>query len=356
MHHKSIKKSLQCDLSTTIQKQELISYLLDERKIPTTLLNRRNKILNSKSSKSLTSNSLIQTPNNVGIYLRCSTIDQSEAFSLELQKATCKKYIDFKEWNLIKTYSDVISGSTPIPKRPNLTQLIIDAIDNHIDTVIVYSVDRLARSSSIVTNFLSMLNSLNIHFISCRENIDTDSIGGKFMIQFMSSVAEMELDLIRERVTNGMAQRKELDGETGQTPPYGYKRISTGVKKPSSTFIINDEEAHNVRLIFYFKDIYRPPINPKTLSRYRQPGWSKIAQTFDLYLIPTRKTTSSSDKASPDNKIKINKWAPTTIRQIYLSNKSKYLGGTRGTSNIYSWPIILNNEMLDPNLIPKMIW
>ena len=77
--------------------------------------------------------------------------------------------------------------------------------------VLVVAFDRLARSARHFLNLIDELESLQIEGISRRENIDTCTPMGRLFVTIISSIAELELDLIRERVRAGM-RRAKLEG------------------------------------------------------------------------------------------------------------------------------------------------
>ena len=77
--------------------------------------------------------------------------------------------------------------------------------------VLVAAFDRLARSTRHFLQVIDELDGLQIEFISRRENIDTSGPMGRLFLTLISSIAELELDLIRERVRAGM-RRARLEG------------------------------------------------------------------------------------------------------------------------------------------------
>ncbi len=58
-----------------------------------------------------------------GIYIRCSTKDQSDKESLKYQENECREYIEENKLAFYKIYKDVISGSTRHNKRPGMTEM-----------------------------------------------------------------------------------------------------------------------------------------------------------------------------------------------------------------------------------------
>ena len=77
--------------------------------------------------------------------------------------------------------------------------------------VIVAAFDRVARSTKHFLSVIDELTDSGVEFISRRENIATDGAMGRLFLTIISSIAELESDLIKERIRAGMRRRK-LDG------------------------------------------------------------------------------------------------------------------------------------------------
>jgi DNA invertase Pin-like site-specific DNA recombinase len=92
------------------------------------------------------------------------------------------------------------------------------------DTVLVWASDRLARSVRHFLEVLDMLNHLNIEFVSFRENIDTGGPLGRAVIVIVSAVAELERNLIIERVRAGL-RRARLEGQVLGRKPIEIDRV-----------------------------------------------------------------------------------------------------------------------------------
>jgi DNA invertase Pin-like site-specific DNA recombinase len=75
----------------------------------------------------------------------------------------------------------------------------------------VAAFDRVARSTKHFLQLIDELDSLGVVFLSRRENIDTSGPMGRLFLTLISSIAELESDLIRERVKAGM-RRAKLEG------------------------------------------------------------------------------------------------------------------------------------------------
>ena len=139
------------------------------------------------------------------LYLRVSSVDQhpeSQLHDLRMMAAQ-------RGYEIVREYTDKISGTRA--KRPGLDQLMRDARHGQFDVLLVWAFDRLARSVKHFLEVLDELTHLNIEFISFRENIDTSGPLGRAMIVIIGAIAELERNLIIERVRSGM-RRAKLEG------------------------------------------------------------------------------------------------------------------------------------------------
>ena len=89
--------------------------------------------------------------------------------------------------------------------------MLRDGRKRKFSVLIVAAFDRLARSTKHFLGVVDELDSLGIEFISRRENIATDGAMGRLFITLISSIAELEADLIKERVRAGI-RRRRLEG------------------------------------------------------------------------------------------------------------------------------------------------
>lgn len=146
----------------------------------------------------------------VAIYARVSTLDQS----CELQLADLRRYAD-QRFALHGEYIDTgVSGTQR--RRPQLDALMQDAGKRRFDVVLVWKFDRFARSLKHLIDSLEEFRSLDIHFISFTENIDTTTPSGQLLFHVMGAFAQFERDLIAERVRAGMAHARAMGKRIGR--------------------------------------------------------------------------------------------------------------------------------------------
>ena len=140
------------------------------------------------------------------LYMRVSTVDQHpETQLLDLRQMAAQRGSE-----IIHEYTDRISGTKA--KRPGLDQMMFDARRGRFDVVLVWASDRIARSVKHFLDVLDELNRLNIEYISFREQIDTGGPLGRAIVVIIGAVAELERNLIIERVRAGM-RRARLEGQ-----------------------------------------------------------------------------------------------------------------------------------------------
>ena len=140
------------------------------------------------------------------IYARVSTPDQH----VENQLHDLRQFAAQRGYEVACEFTDVgISGRKA--RRPGLDAMLRDARKRKFTVLIVAAFDRLARSTRHFLSVVDELDSLSIEFISRRENIATDGAMGRLFITLISAIAELEADLIKERVRAGI-RRRRLEG------------------------------------------------------------------------------------------------------------------------------------------------
>src|ERR1022692_4745792 len=145
------------------------------------------------------------------IYARVSTKDQS----CDLQLRDLRAYCSARKFKVFRENVDV-GESGAKDSRPELNSLIADARKRKVDAIIVWRFDRFARSTKHLLLALEELCSLGIQFISYQENIDTSSPLGQALFTIVSAVAQLERDLIRERVSAGIRNARANGKELGR--------------------------------------------------------------------------------------------------------------------------------------------
>lgn len=152
----------------------------------------------------------------VAIYLRVSTKDQTTLNQELLLEDYCKR----NEYEIYKIYKDEgISGSKT--SRAGLDIMLQDMRHKYFEAIIVWKLDRLGRSTQHLLQILEELNNKNVRLICTDMNIDTGTSQGKFFFTIIGAFAELEREIIRERIFAGLNRAKKQGKSLGR--PKGKK-------------------------------------------------------------------------------------------------------------------------------------
>ncbi|EDX65315.1 recombinase family protein [Bacillus cereus] len=146
-------------------------------------------------------------------YARVSTKHQSLDMQLdELNRYGCDDIVSEKE-----------SGAKKDRKE---LQLLLGKLRKG-DTLVVYKLDRLGRTMHQLVNLLQEFNEKGINFVSIKDGIDTSTTMGKFLFHIFGAMAEMEREIITERVISGVAAAKARGREGGRKKAHTKQQIES---------------------------------------------------------------------------------------------------------------------------------
>jgi DNA invertase Pin-like site-specific DNA recombinase len=146
-----------------------------------------------------------------GFYVRVSTLDQHP----ETQLRELREYAERRGLNIAGEYIDHGFGGAKA-RRPALDRMLEDARRRRFDTLIVWSCDRLARSTKHFLQVLDELDSCDVQFVSLREAFDTTGALGRAFLGIIAVLGEMERALLIERVRSGMARARAEGRQIGR--------------------------------------------------------------------------------------------------------------------------------------------
>jgi DNA invertase Pin-like site-specific DNA recombinase len=141
----------------------------------------------------------------IALYCRVSTGNQSTG--LEAQVRALRDYCSRNAVTDYVIYEDENQSGVK-QSRPSLDRMMKDVRAGIIEKVIVYSFSRYARSVTHLLRALEEFRKLNVGFVSITESIDTNTPLGAAVFTILGAVAQLERDLIAERVRNGLANAK----------------------------------------------------------------------------------------------------------------------------------------------------
>jgi len=147
---------------------------------------------------------------HVALYYRVSS---SQTQTIENQKL---RLVEYARMNGL-TYDEYQEVESTRKTRPIKQALLTKLRQNQYDAVIVYKLDRWARSSAELILDTKELIDKGVGFISLSDNLDFTTAAGKLQFQILSAFAEFERELIRERTLEGL-RRSKAQGKTPGRP------------------------------------------------------------------------------------------------------------------------------------------
>jgi DNA invertase Pin-like site-specific DNA recombinase len=140
-------------------------------------------------------------PVRIGLYARVSTRDKDQ--DPELQLVALREYAALRGWEVVE-YVDVAAAGD-FAHRTAWAQLLSDAGRRKFDRIMVWKLDRAFRSTLHALSTLRDLDHYGVGFSSLTQpELDTTSATGRLVFTILAAVAEMERELIRDRVKEGM--------------------------------------------------------------------------------------------------------------------------------------------------------
>lgn len=147
------------------------------------------------------------------IYARVSTISAGQDPSMQTREL--EEYCQRRGWQIHGIYVDNgVSGKKD--SRPKLNKMMQDAHERKFDVVVVWRFDRFARSVSHLLRALETFNAQGIQFVSLSGQVDTSTPTGKMVFTVLGAVAELERNLIVERVRAGLRSAKAKGKRLGR--------------------------------------------------------------------------------------------------------------------------------------------
>jgi putative DNA-invertase from lambdoid prophage Rac len=155
----------------------------------------------------------------VGLYARVSTHDQQ---TLPLQMRAMREYAAKRGWTVAAQIKEVGSGAAARELRE---KLLAAARRREIDVVLVWRLDRWGRSLVDLVVTLKELAELGVSFVSLSEALDLTTPTGRAMAGLLSVFAEFEHEILRERISAGIAEAR-LQGKHLGRPVTVAKKAS----------------------------------------------------------------------------------------------------------------------------------
>lgn len=188
-------------------------------------------------------------------YARVSTLDQE----------TDLQFDALKRAGVRKIYSEKTSG---ISARPQLQRLLAELKTG--DQLVVYKLDRLARSLRDLLTIIERLDVAGCGFRSLTEPIDTGSPAGMLMLQMLGAVAQFERSLIRERSIAGQQAAMERGVHCGRS-----RSVDSDVEADIVKFYTSGRRWYTLKNVAEVFDVH-PSTVKRAVYRVTKPGHSSL--------------------------------------------------------------------------------
>jgi DNA invertase Pin-like site-specific DNA recombinase len=147
----------------------------------------------------------------IALYARVST----DAQDPEVQLLALRAHATNRGWQIVEEFADRgFSGARE--RRPALDRLMRAAWTGQFQAVLVWRFDRFARSVKHLVAALETFRSMKVDFISLQEQFDTATPIGQAMFTIIGAMAQLERDIIRDRVAAGLQRAKARGKKLGR--------------------------------------------------------------------------------------------------------------------------------------------
>lgn len=218
------------------------------------------------------------------LYIRVSTDKQAdEGFSLDAQRTRLDAYCVAQGWTVCAdhVYVDSVSGKNT--ERPAYKAMMKAAKAGAIRRVVAVKLDRVARNTREFLATVDTLTAVDVALVLIKESFDTSTPHGKFALTMFAAMAELEVTIIQERLTEGRNEKARQGGMPGKYTPLGY------------AFNEDDKQHYSV-------DPQTAPVISSIFAEFNEgSSLSAIARNLNSQNAPTAKG---------------GKWYPATVKYI----------------------------------------
>lgn len=170
----------------------------------------------------------------VCIYARVST--QSQDYQRQLSEL--REYATRMNYEIVKEFSEKISGAKAIAERQALTELLDYAAANRIDKVLVYECSRISRRAIDFLQVIEQLTQMKVSVYILQNGLETLMADGsvnpiaQLVLGIIGQFNSMERSLIRSRMSSGYQHFRSNGGKVGRKE--GYKKSNEQMKEQYS--------------------------------------------------------------------------------------------------------------------------
>jgi site-specific DNA recombinase len=176
------------------------------------------------------------TAPRAALYVRVSSEEQVEGYSLEAQDRAGRLCCEAHGWQVVRVYREEgkSARTDDLAKRPQFCALLADAEAGLIDVVVVHKLDRFARNRRVAFEAFERLGRSGVGFVSITENMDYSTPAGQLMLTMLVGLAQFYSDNLSGETKKGKLERKN-QGLYNGVLPFGVTKGSDGIPIADST-------------------------------------------------------------------------------------------------------------------------
>ena len=159
----------------------------------------------------------------IALYARVSTSDKSQ--DPETQLMPMRDFCTAHGWDMAREYVDK-APANDLAARLQWRQLLDDAAKRKFGVVLVFKLDRAFRSVKHMHDTLAAWEVVGVNFQSITDQFDTSTAMGRLLLNLLASLAEFELEVIRERVKAGMERARRQGHKIGRPSVWDRRGFS----------------------------------------------------------------------------------------------------------------------------------
>jgi len=181
-----------------------------------------------------------------GAYVRVSTEEQTEGWSLDAQKHHCTTLIAQRGWELTRVYEEP-GRSAKTDLRPSFQRMMSDAEHGRLDVIVVQKLDRFSRSLPDVVKNIARLKKASVGLVSVSETwVDTTTIQGEMMVYLFALLAQWDNENRARETVKGKLERAR-NGYWNGTLAFGYttpRKLKAQLVRVSEQYEAGAIDAH----------------------------------------------------------------------------------------------------------------
>lgn len=189
----------------------------------------------------------------VRCYIRYSTHNQDDGFSVEYQKSEIDEFLKKNDLTLEKAHIDQAQTATKVAGRDEFFALLDDVKKGLVDIIVVYKMNRIFRNAWESHLYRKIMREHNVKIMSVTQHIDEETSEGRFMTSTLANVDQYQAEITSDHVKSSMREMARQGYYTGGRVLYGYKlqEFQHG-GKIRKKYTPNEEETKIVKFMFEF--------------------------------------------------------------------------------------------------------